>query len=374
MKIGLISGEFPPMPGGVGDFTRSLAERICDYGHEVHILSRPGSTSATLNVSEAPGWGPGCLPAIRAWARRLGLDIVNLQYQTAAFDMSPYIHFMPTALDQPLVTTFHDLRYPYLFPKAGRLRDWIVKRLAHSSAGIITTNHGDDRCLSRLPNRRLIPIGSSIPRVNHNEGAALAARWRAPADANNFVLGHFGFVNAVKGIDYLIEALATLRSAGNDLRLLFIGARRNKVDTEEDAAYLNSLEARIERLGLADAIDWTGYLTDREAAACFGAIDLMALPFTDGASYRRSSLIAAIHNGCAILTTEPFVPIDIFAHGSNLWLVQRCSADAITGAIQQLMSDCEQLKRLRRGALQLSQHFDWDVIARETIAFYQMII
>lgn len=373
MKIGLISGEFPPMPGGVGDFTRSLAERLRDHGHEVHILSRKGSTSTTLKVSEARGWGLSSLPAIRAWARRLGLDIVNLQYQTAAFDMSPYIHFLPTALDQPLVTTFHDLRYPYLFPKAGRLRDWIVKRLAHSSAGIITTNHEDELCLSRLPKRRLIPIGSSIPRPNCSEGAALAAPWREPANADSFVLGHFGFVKAVKGIDYLIEALASLRSAGHDLRLLFIGARRNEVDTEADAAYPSALEARIKGLGLADAIEWTGYLTDLEVAACFQAIDLMALPFTDGASYRRSSLIAAVHSGCAILTTEPSVSIDSFEHGSNLWLVPRCSADAIEGAIRQLMSDREQLNCLRTGAVKLREQFDWDVIARETIDFYQTI-
>ena len=374
MKIGLISGEFPPMPGGVGDFTRSLAESLCDHGHEVHILSRSGSTSANLNVSAVRGWGPRSLPAIRAWARHLGLDIVNLQYQTAAFDMSPYIHFLPAALGTALVTTFHDLRYPYLFPKAGRLRDWIVKRLAHSSAGVITTNHEDDIRLSRLPNRRLIPIGSSIPRANCSDSAAFAARWREPAKANRFVLGHFGFVKSVKGIDYLIEALATLRSAGHDLRLLFIGARRNNVDSKEDADYLRALEDRIEQLGLADAIDWTGYLTDREVAACFQAIDLMALPFTDGASYRRSSLIAAIHSGCAILTTEPSVPVAPFVHGANLWLVPRCSADALTGAILQLMSDREKLKRLRTGAVKLRAQFDWNVIARETVAFYQTII
>ena len=219
MKIGLISGEFPPMPGGVGDFTRSLAERIRDHGHQVHILSRRGSTSETLNVSTLSGWGLGSLPAIRSWARQHSLDIVNLQYQTAAYGMSPFIHFLPAAIDAPLITTFHDLRYPYLFPKAGRLRDWIVMRLARSSAGIITSNQEDDLRLKRLPNRRIIPIGSSIPRANRGDSVAVTAPWRAPADANSFLLGHFGFVNAVKGIDYLIEALANLRSAGHDLRL-----------------------------------------------------------------------------------------------------------------------------------------------------------
>ena len=374
MKIGLISGEFPPMPGGVGDFTRSLAERIHDHGHQVHILSRRGSTSATLNVSTVRGWGPGSLPAIRAWARRCGLAIVNLQYQTAAYDMSPVIHFLPTVIEAPLVTTFHDLRHPYLFPKAGPLRDRIVMRLARSSAGIITTNQEDILQLARQPNRRLIPIGSSIPKANCSDSEAVAARWRAPADENTFVLGHFGFVNAVKGIEYLIEALASLRSAGHNLRLLFIGGRRNTVDTDDDVAYLTMLDYRIRQLGLADSITWTGYLPEHEVAACFGAVDLMVLPFTDGASYRRSSLMAAIHCGCAILTTEPAVNVDTFEHGANLWLVPPCSSDAIERAILHLMGAREHLKQLRTGATQLSQHFDWDVIARETIAFYQTII
>ena len=46
---------------------------------------------------------------------------MNIQYQTAAYGMSPFIHFLPDALRPiPVVTTFHDLRFPYLFPKAGR--------------------------------------------------------------------------------------------------------------------------------------------------------------------------------------------------------------------------------------------------------------
>ncbi|MDE2776975.1 MAG: glycosyltransferase family 4 protein [Chloroflexota bacterium] len=374
MKIGLISGEFPPMPGGVGDFTRSLAEALRKQGHEIHILSRQGSTSETLNISSIRGWGPSSLLAIRAWARQRGLDIVNLQYQTAAYDMSPFIHFTPSAIDPPFVTTFHDLRFPYLFPKAGPLRDWIVMRLARASDGVITTNQEDDLRLARLPNRRLIPIGSSIRRRNCNDGDAQRKRWRASTDDNAVVIGHFGFVNAGKGINNLIEALANLRAAGHNLRLLFIGEQRNTVDTDDDAAYLAALENRINRLGLADSISWTGYLSDPEVASCFHAVDLMALPFTDGASYRRSSLIAAIHCGCAILTTQPTVQVEAFEHGDNLWLVPPLSSEAIERGILRLMSDRDLLQRLRRGARQMSQRFDWDAIARETIAFFRTII
>jgi len=371
MKIGLVSGEFPPMPGGVGDFTRILGERLLEQGQEPHVLSRPGSTSDSLPVSAVSGWGPGCIPAIRAWIRRNRIAIVNLQYQTAAYGMSPFIHFLPRALSVPVVTTFHDLRYPYLFPKAGPLRDWIVMHLARSSAGVITTNHEDDRRMQALSHRRIIPIGSSVPSLTDGRNDAAEWRRRACPDDDAFLIGHFGFLKAVKGLDYLIDAMANLRAAGCKLRLLLIGGRSNTVDKSEDAAYLRRLESRIQQQGLQDLVAWTGFLPDHEVAACFQAVDLMALPFTDGASFRRSSLIAALHNACAILTTEPPFNVEVFCHATNLWLVPARSATAIETAIRRLMRDRDQLHRLRAGAAELSAHFDWDVITRNTIDFLQ---
>ena len=60
------------------------------------------------------------------------------------------------------------------------------------------------------------------------------AGWQKRANDDAFVLGHFGFVNAGKGIDFLIEALANLRAAGHNLRLLFIGERRNTIASDAD--------------------------------------------------------------------------------------------------------------------------------------------
>ena len=374
MNIGFITGEFPPMPGGVGDFTRILAERMGDHGHEVHILSRQGSASDSLDVSTVSGWGLGSMASIRAWVRRRGISLVNLQYQTAAFAMSPFIHFLPAVVGVPLVTTFHDLRVPYLFPKAGPLRNWIVMYLARSSAGVIATNQEDDQRLQILPNRRVIPIGSNILSAPNSSHEPSARRKQTRSEAESFVLGHFGFVKEVKGIEYLINALSTLRVAGHDLRLLFIGGRSNTIDGSKDSTFVRELDSRISRLGLSDAVSWTGYLLDSEVSACLREVDLVVLPFNDGASYRRGSLMAAIHHGCAILTTEPAVEVETFEHGHNLWLVPPHSADAIEQAILHLMRDREQLTRLRTGASQLRGHFDWDAIARDTVAYFDTLV
>ncbi|MYD08487.1 MAG: glycosyltransferase family 4 protein [Chloroflexi bacterium] len=371
MKIGLISGEFPPMPGGVGDFTRILAENLQARGHSVFVLSRAGSVSARLPVSTVAGWGAGCLLEIRRWARRCSVDLVNLQFQTAAYDMSPFIHFAPDVVGAPVVTTFHDLRYPYLFPKAGPIRGWFVMRLARASRGVIATNREDALRLRPTSRRQVIPIGSSIKRSPPSASQRAGRRAQIAGDDNPLLLGHFGFVRPIKGVDYLVEALARLRSCGTDARLVFIGARSNIVDDGADSRYLLALEESIRRHGLEDAVHWTGYLSDEEASAWFGAVDLVVLPYVDGASFRRSSLIAALHQGCAIITTEPALEEPAFAHGENLWLTPPRSSEAIENAVLQLLAKPQQLAALRAGARRLSQTFDWERITRDTISFYQ---
>ncbi len=374
MKIGLITGEFPPMPGGVGRFARVLAERMQRQGHEVHVLSRAGCESDSLPISTIRSWGLGSFVPIQAWMQKHRFDVINLQFQTAAYDMSPFVHFLPSMIAVPFVTSFHDLRFPYLFPKAGRLRDWIVMRLARCSDGIITTNQEDDRRLQTLTNRTVIPIGSVILSSLGADYDRSQWRRRVGADEQTFLLGHFGFVKEFKGINYLIDALARLRRSGHDLRLVFIGGRSNAVDGGKDESYLRHLNTRIRRLGLEKFVHWTGFLAEDEVAAWLRAVDLVTLPFLDGASYRRGSLIAAIHNGCAIMTTHAKIQTDAFRHGHNLWLIPSHSAAEIERGIIHLMPRPHQLNDLRRGAYELRRRFDWDGIAGDTAAFFETLL
>ena len=374
MKIGLISGEFPPMPGGVGHFSRILAEVIQAQGHSVRVLSRTGSNCDTLEITGVSGWGLKNIPQIKSWADDHALDLINVQFQTAAYDMSPWIHFLPALLDQPIVTTFHDLRHPYLFPKAGRLRDWAVTHLAGSADGVIVTNPEDDEKLAHLPVRSVIPIGSNI--ICQAASDESTARWREQLSAaeSTTLIGHFGFVQAIKGIDFLVDALAELRRNGHDLRLLFIGGQRNAVYADAGESYREALADRIRENGLEDIVRWTGFLPEAEVAACLGAVNIVSLPYLDGASYRRGSLMAAINYGCAIVTTQPTVEHETFIHGENIWLVDRQSATAIGDAIVHLIQNPQTVNRLRDGARKLRRRFDWDVIARDTLAFFEEVL
>ncbi|HEU5315985.1 MAG TPA: glycosyltransferase, partial [Chloroflexota bacterium] len=142
MRIGLISAEYPPAIGGVGDHTARLARELVAAGQNVDVL-----TGRTL--AGPPATHPAALRRIRRWDPRILLqvpriarerlwDVLHIQYQPAAYALHGAINLLPWFVRGPaVVTTFHDLRVPYLFPKAGPLRHAAVTALARGSAGAI---------------------------------------------------------------------------------------------------------------------------------------------------------------------------------------------------------------------------------------------
>src|SRR5262249_39205433 len=156
----------------------------------------------------------------------------------------PWIHFLPQWARVPVVTTFHDLRFPYLFPKAGRLRDRIVMHLARRSAGMIITNHEDYRQVKAIPNTVLIPIVSNILTPLPADYDAKVWRQKAGATTDDFLLAYFGFINRSKGVDLLLNSLAQLRAEQIPARLVMIGGRTGTSDPT-NAAYAHEIDALI---------------------------------------------------------------------------------------------------------------------------------
>lgn len=372
MRIGLITGEYPPLQGGVGAYTDVLARVFSERGHQVFIFSEPRTQQQhqTIPLTQHNGWGLTAIPAIRRWVASNDLDIVNLQFQTAAFNMSPLIHFLPNFLNKPFVTTFHDLRYPYLFPKAGKLRDWIVMHLAKSSSGVIVTNYEDYRNVGHLPCTEVIPIGSNILANLTPDYDRTVWREKAGAAENDFLLAYFGFINHSKGVDILLQALAELNQP--TIKLVMIGGRTGTADPT-NAASADSIDALIDELNLSNRITWTGFVEDAEVSAYLRAADAVVLPFRDGASYRRGSLMAAIQHDCAIITTQPTHENSPFSN-ENMCLVQSDNVTDLSNAIKSLWCDAPKRIQLQSEVAQLKELFDWQSIAEKYETLFEQII
>lgn len=385
MKIGLITGEYPPMQGGVGDFTRELARALAQQGHDVHVITGTGSGAEDDGVCVhrvVKSWGLGCWRSIAAVARQQQLDVLNIQYEPAAYAMQVGVNFLPSRtarrlIKAPIVTTYHDLLMPYLFPKAGPLRWKVVEYLARRSDATIVTNEEDRTRLSNLQlptsNLQLIPIGSNIQPAQAGvfDVAEERERWHVRRD--EFTIGYFGFLNLSKGGEVLMQALRLLLDQRLPVRLILVGGRTGTSDPT-NAAYAAQVEALIEVLDLKEHVSATGYLDAVGVSRALLACDAMALPYVDGASVRRGSLMAAIAHGRAIVTTEPHYPIEGLAHDQSVLYAPPNDPPALAQAIKRVMLDPELRSRLAQAVRQAARLYAWDQIAIRTMAVYRAVI
>ncbi len=365
------------MEGGVADFTAILARHMAAQGAQVAVLtSTEGAPRNHRWATLFPWvrtWNAWTLwQALRAIERDFQPEIINIQYQTAAFGMRPSINFLPRLTQVPCIVTFHDLKVPYLFPKAGRLRQWVNYELARSCRAVIVTNAEDWAALEGWPGIRqkaLIPIGSNVsPEYPEGYNRALW-RTRYSLGEEALVLGYFGFLNASKGGEDLIAALAALVRAGYDAYLLMIGGAVGASDTT-NIAYLSRVREAIIAYNLSSRVIWTGYLSNQGVSAAFGIVDICVLPYRDGVSFRRGSLMAALAHGLPIVSTQPRIPMSELVHGENIFLVPPGEPNRLAEAIMRLADDPALRARLRDGARALSRRFRWEEIAKRTLQLY----
>jgi glycosyltransferase involved in cell wall biosynthesis len=382
MRIGLITGEYPPDQGGVGDFTREIGKALAVLGHDVHVITgkaQVASGESQISVHrEVKQWGWGCWEQILRVAQRERLDVLNVQFQTAAYGMHPAINLVPKHRSRPPVAvSFHDLKVPYLFPKAGPLRWWVIKTLTQRVEGIIVTNREDELQLSDLqppvPNLTRIPIGSNItPRLPGAYDRALwRKRWKLGPD--DLLLGYFGFLNERKGGEDLIETLAALVARGLPAHLLFIGGRVGSSDPA-NMVYARQVERLITERGLQHRVHYTDFVPAEEVSASLEAVDVCVLPYRDGVSLRHGSLHACLAHGRPIVTTRPSVETPELRDGENVLLAPAEDIAALADSVARLAVDAELRTRLEKGAVALATEFTWDHIAARTVEFLAELI
>ncbi len=412
IKVALITAEYPPQQGGVGDYTACLGAALVRAGCAVEVLTTdpasgvpvpPLDASGCAGSDEAGrvqvrrevhGWGWGLWPEM---ARLLGAsrpDVAIIQYQTGAYGLHPAINGLPGWLRRRVpglrvITTMHDLREPYLFPKAGRTRRWVNRVLMGQSAAVVVTNPQDAAALPPDLARKAagIPIGANI--TPHPPPGWSRESWRAARDIPLDVplAAYFGFLNSSKGLDTLLRALQQVRAGGAPVHLLMVGGGIGSSDPTNRATA--AAITRLTRdLGVADAIHWTGYVPPSGVSAALLSADLAVLPFADGASFRRGSLLAMMAHGLPVVSTQPRVPEGgdrpgpraltfrdwpRLQHGDNALLTPLDDPAALAAAIAQVTGDPALRARLAAGARTSAAWFDWDRIAADYLALFVRI-
>ena len=313
----LVTGEYPPDPGGVADHTAQLAGGLAAAGCEVHVWAprpvasggreSPGSSASPgdsrpplaadrqgVTVHPVGGFGPAGLARLDAGLDRFPRPrTLLIQYTPHAFGWKAMnVGFVAWLLSRRVRgddarVLFHEVSFPWV----RRPMHHNVLAVAHRIMAVglvraarqlyVTVPAWIPRLRAAGAGRRsirVLPVPSNVPAV---------ADPPAVARPGAVVVGHFGTYGP--GItDLLGPALNAMMGRRPDMGVLLIGGGGSRW---REACFADR-----------PRVVAPGPLSAEAVAAHLRACDVLLQPFPDGVSGRRTTVTAALANGVPTVT------------------------------------------------------------------------
>ncbi len=312
----IVTGEYPPQRGGVGDYTQRVAAGLVRCGDEVHVFAPPaeGQTATDgVHVHRLPDhFGPRSLRAMSRLLRQIPSPrTLLLQYVPHAFGFRsinvPFCVWWAMQRREYRAVMFHEVSSPIdlrLYLKhsiLGTVHRPMAAILIASANQVFTSTDAWRPLLERLgcPAARTttLAIPSNLPESAKPQ-AVERHRSRLAGDARVLLgsFGTFGTYVAPLAAEVIQTVLQQVPECG--AAVIGRGSRLFVSNWIRD----DSLRRRI---AFADDLDAD------EAAAAIAACDVMVQPYRDGVTTRRTSMMASLALGKAVVTnagvlTEPF--------------------------------------------------------------------
>jgi glycosyltransferase involved in cell wall biosynthesis len=347
VRWAIITGEYPPQPGGVSDYTRMVARGLAAAGDDVRVWAPDARALGTAD------------PGVAVYPLSPRFDALDLARLGRALDSLPrpyrlLVQYVPHAFG------WKAMNLPFCLWLLGRRRDgiWIMfhevafplrwaRPLPHIVLGVVTrmmaavAARAAERIFVSIPAwesmlRRVarcrrpvtwLPIPSSLP-SEADPSVVAATRARLAPGRHETLIGHFGTFG--RHIAPLLAAiLPPLVEADAGRRALLVGRGGRE--------FVVDLLRRHPKL--AERVHAPGELPADTAAAHLAACDLLVQPYPDGVSSRRTSLMAGLALGLPIVTNEGPLTEPLWRDTCGVVLVADASPAAFASATDRLSLD-----------------------------------
>ncbi len=406
LRIAYLTYRGKPHVGGQGVYTRHLTKALVDLGHSVEVFAGqpypildervPLHRLASLDIFNDAY--PGRFPAY--WEFKSWPDVVEvLQFSTGAFseplafslramrelqrrrgefdlvhdNQSLGYGLLRTEQELPTIVTLHhpiskdrelEMAHAPDTRKRRQISRWyrfirMQARVARQMPRIVVVSENSIKDIHDdfgvdLDRMRLVPVGVDpelfrpLPEVARVPGRLITT---ASADV------------ALKGLSYLLEALAKLRTE-RDVALTVIGKAKPGGQAAE----------AIDKLGLTGAIDFVSGVSDERIVELYAEAELAVVP----SLYEGFSLpaIEAMSTGtCLVATTGGALPEVTGADGDTVLSCPAGDAEALAATIRRGLDDAGLRARIgAAGRQRVVERWSWRHCAQLTVDQYREVL
>jgi len=346
----ILTGEYPPASGGVGDYTARLADALAAAGDIVTVWTpgqslpdRFGRKSQRVlrdALSKTPGivllqYVPNALGArglnlpFCLWLRgiaRGGADVRVMFHE-------PYFYFTITRPWRNALALVQRAMAHVLLDAASRTAYISTETWRR----YLTPRNGSSL--------ELVPIPSNITPTPAADATARHRRTMAPA--GQLVVGHFGTYGDHVERE-LLRLLPALAGRCATARFAFIG--------DGSDAFLSRLTVRHRDIA---ARSWaSGTMHAADVSAALRACDVLVQPYPDGITTRRTSAMAGLQHGVPMVTTSGALTEAVWAASAAVSLIPAGDVSAFANEVDRLLRDRVDAQALAtRGAEAYERYF-----------------
>jgi glycosyltransferase involved in cell wall biosynthesis len=307
-------------PGGIDRLTDLIIDTIDQRG-DLGVKAVRLVTRGQKNIYWALVVFAQALVRFGIAASRGEVDLIHLQL---AWRGSAYRKLIIAAVARyfgvPYIVYLHAGQFDQFWSTRGTyLRRRINRLFVDSAAIIVLGDYGARVILNRLPTLQhkitILPNASTSP-SQLNPGRSESERIR---------ISFLGRLEPEKGVPQLVDALGKL------------ACRADWTATLAGSGALQQTRDQAQRLGIADRVDFPGWLDPPETAALLQQTDILALP-----SFIETlpmAIIEAFAYGIPVVATPVGAIPEVVAHGRNGLLVPVGHVEALANALSQLLDN-----------------------------------
>lgn len=374
MRILIFNSSYPAMKCGVGDYTARLAAALASMPkNRVTVLTSEHPDvirSSTDNVRILPiakDWGwkqffwhyPRLIRALP--------DIVITGYPSLMAGPRSELTFWLPTLCRVFLPISDIVFIVHEFSRTHASAREELKRAFASSDRIFVIDPADRDLIAgenpRVTERIATLASGSTIDVAPTSAYEIEGFRRNVAPNDESILFYFGFLHPEKGVDDLLEALRLVKT--EDV-VLVLGC-----ELQEGNTYHQAVEERIERLGLVTKVKVLGFLSEASVSRWLQSADAVVLPFRTGASPSRTTFLAAIAHGAAVISTVSTRMPTFLEKERSARLVPPLNPSSLAAAIDEVLSSETVRDGLRGGAIEASRRLEWPAIADDLLAQVQ---
>lgn len=213
-------------------------------------------------------------------------------------------------------------------------------------------------------NTSVIHSGVDLQRFSKGAKQRTEKRKELGFSPHSLVVGYVGWLIPIKGVTYLVNAMAKIVEQHPKSLLVLVGKGDDKGEEEI------KLKEQVERAGLADKVRFLGWRPDvDEIMGCF---DIFVLPSLNEGMGRV--LVEAMAAGLPIVASRVGGIPDLVKHGENGLLVPPADTSALEKAISALLQDGARRKRMGKAGKKMCGPYSAEAMVEQIDVLYTELL